>query len=97
MEALYLIDSITNDDVVKFIGAFDIMCVIFHVLTNKSIWTLYDITNDFLYFLTLIGVIRIYMPSYFIAKTTFYMEAIYFLSKHCFISWAITLFVVQMI
>ena len=97
MDIMYTLYSVTIDDVVKFIGAFDIMCVIFHLLTNKSIWTLYNITTDFLYFITLIGVIRIYMPSYFITKVTFYMEAIYFLSKHCFISWAITLFMVQMI
>ena len=97
MDIMYTIDSITTDDVVKFIGTFDIVCVILHILTNKSIWTLYNITTDFLYFLTLIGVIRIYMPSYFIAKATFYMEAIYFLTKHSFLSWAITLFIANMI
>ena len=97
MDIMYTLYSVTIDDVVKFIGTFDIVCVIFHLLTNKSIWTLYNITTDFLYFITLIGVIRIYMPSYFITKVTFYMEAIYFLNKHCFGSWAFTLFVVQLI
>ena len=71
MDIMYTISSITTDDLVKFIGTFDILCVIINLLTNKSIWTHYDITNDFLYFLTLIGVIRIYMPSYFITKITF--------------------------
>ena len=94
---MYTLYSVTIDDVVKVIGAFDIVCVIFHLLTNKSIWTLYNINTDFLYFITLIGVIRIYMPSYFITKITFYMEAIYFLSKYCFGSWAFTLFIAQII
>ena len=94
---MYTLYSVTIDDVVKFIGAFDIVCVVFHLLTNKSIWTLYNITTDFLYFITLIGVIRIYIPSYFITKFTFYMEAIYFLSKYCFGSWAFTLFIAQII
>ena len=97
MDIMYAIDSITTDDVVKFIGAFDIVCVILHMVINKSVWTQYDITTDFLYFLTIIGAIRIYMRSCFITKVTFYMEAIYFLSKHCFGSWAFTLFVVQLI
>ena len=97
MDIMYAIYSITTDDIVKFIGTFDIVCVIFHLLTNKSIWSQYNITTDFLYFLTLIGVIRIYMPSYFITKTTFYMQAIYFLNKRCFLSWAITLLVSNMI
>ena len=94
---MYTVYSVTTNDVVKFIGAFDIVCVIFHLVTNKSIWTLYNINTDFLYFITLIGVIRIYMPSYFITKITFYMEAIYFLSNYYYLSWAFTLFIAQII
>ena len=97
MDIMYAIDSITTDDVVKFIGTFDIVCVIFHLLINKSIWSQYDITTDFLYFLTLIGGIRIYMRSCFITKATFYMEAIYFLTKRSFLSWAIMLFIANTI
>ena len=97
MEVLYAIDSITTDDVVKFIGTFDIVCVILHILINKSVWSQYDITTDFLYFLTIIGAIRIYMRSCFITKVTFYMEAIYFLTKHSFLSWGVTLFIANMI
>ena len=97
MDIMYTLYNVTIDDVVKFIGVFDLVCVILHILTNKSIWTLYNITTDFLYFLTLIGAIRIYMRSCFITKVTFYMEAIYFLTKHSFLSWAITLFIANMI
>ena len=97
MDIMYAINSIITDDVVKFIGTFDIVCVILHLLTNKSIWSQYDITTDFLYFLTLIGGIRIYMLSCFITKATFYMEAIYFLNKRSFLSWAVTLFVAKII
>ena len=44
-------------------GICDLIMVIFHIAFGMSWWSQYNISNDFLYFATLYGFIRLLLPN----------------------------------